>query len=369
MTKDPQRSQRGAILIAAMVALAIIAFTLKEIVTLSKEDADTVHLQRGSDQNRSYMLSAENLIINLLGQSDSFDHELMWAALRGHPILYPLDDGGMLTIQVKDDHQCLNLNQFYATSTPTPVQGMFKSKEELAEFPRIVKKQLALLPSFGFKSMNERAIDLSTVELIDKLADWIDADSITRTNGAETPQYMRDTPSRTAANELMADLSEINLLQPYSYSRHAGLLDLAWCALPTTDDQGIGINNIRPQTLPLLAAKLEGIVSVSDIKRWYEQYNGEIYERRTDLLEAIAGESVLNLNLAPADVSKINRGLSIHPKYITALIAVRSHNTTSFYESRMTIGGSDRGAYLRRELPYNPIREDEDYSNLKFDGN
>ena len=97
---------------------------------------------------------------------------------------------------------------------------------------------------------------MAAERLVDALADWLDADSDARLQGAESAQYLRQQPPRLAANQPMLDTSELNLLLEPDASRQGRYPML--CALPQTTGWRLNANALGLEHLPLLEALYEG---------------------------------------------------------------------------------------------------------------
>jgi len=98
--------------------------------------------------------------------------------------------------------------------------------------------------------------DMAAERLVDALADWLDADSDARLQGAESAQYLRQQPPRLAANQPMLDTSELNVLMEQDAGRQARYPML--CALPQTSGWRLNANALGAEHLPLLEALYEG---------------------------------------------------------------------------------------------------------------
>lgn len=106
---------------------------------------------------------------------------------------------------------------------------------------------------------------MAAERLVDALADWLDADSDARLQGAESAQYLRQRPPRLAANQPMLDTSELNLLLEPDSARQGRYRML--CALPSTSGWRLNANALGLEHLPLLEAMYEGRFSRSMLSR------------------------------------------------------------------------------------------------------
>lgn len=156
--------------------------------------------------------------------------------MRGQPLNYDFG-AGHAQLRVRDQHTCFNVN------------ALLGADGERAE------RQLRYL----------LGDDMAAERLVDALADWLDADSDTRLQGAESAQYLRQQPPRLAANQPMLDTSELNLLLESDSARQARYPML--CALPQVTGWRLNANALGLEHLPLLEALYEGRYSRSLLSR------------------------------------------------------------------------------------------------------
>jgi general secretion pathway protein K len=228
--------QQGAALLMVLVALAMLAAGLAWLVEQGRQEVDSVRLL----QQRVQARSVESAALAFAGQALKDPlwraSPLFWQALRGQPLAYDFK-GGKASIRIIDLHRCFNVN------------SLIGPEAERAQ------RQLAFL-------LGE---DMAAERLTQSLTDWLDADHQSRSQGAENNEYLRLAPPRLAANQMMVDTGELNLLLPLDPNREQGHRNL--CALPETSGWRLNANALNLDELPLLEAMYEGKIGRAQLTR------------------------------------------------------------------------------------------------------
>lgn len=221
------RRQRGAALLMVLVALAMLAGGLAWLVEDGRHQVDDVRLSQQRVQVRAMEQAGLAYASQALRDPTWRASPLFWQALRGQPLDYDFG-AGTARLRVRDQHTCFNVNAL------------------LGEDGERAERQLRYL----------LGDDMAAERLVQALADWLDADSDARLQGAESAQYLRQRPPRLAANQPMLDMSELNLLLEPDPGRQARYPML--CALPETRGWRLNANALGLEHLPLLDAVYEG---------------------------------------------------------------------------------------------------------------
>lgn len=230
------KHQQGAALLMVMVALAMIAAGLTWLVESGRRQVDEVRLLQQRVQARAMEQAGLAYAEQALRDPAWRASPLFWQALRGQPLDYDFG-AGKAQLRVRDQHTCFNVNAL------------------LGEDGERAERQLRLL----------LGDDMAAERLVHALADWIDADSDARLQGAESAQYLRQQPARLAANQPMVDSSELNLLLAPDAQRQGRYPML--CALAQTSGWRLNANALGLEHLPLLEALYEGRYSRSLLSR------------------------------------------------------------------------------------------------------
>lgn len=224
------KRQQGAALLMVLVVLAMLAGGMAWLVEQGRAQVDGVRLVQQRVQARALERAGLAFAQQALQDPTWRASPLFWQALRGQALPYAFD-GGTATLRIRDLHTCFNVN------------ALVGEDAERAE------RQLQHLLGG----------DMAAAQLTRALADWIDSDHQARRDGAENDHYLRQSPPRLAANQMMLDMSELNLLlgpDPQRQARHPQL-----CALPETTHWRLNANALSLDQVPLLEALYEGQVS------------------------------------------------------------------------------------------------------------
>ncbi|MCE1100422.1 type II secretion system minor pseudopilin GspK [Pseudomonas asiatica] len=221
------RQQQGAALLMVMVVLAMLAAGMAWLVEDGRRQVDDVRLLHQRVQARAMEQAGLAYAEQALRDPSWRLSPLFWQALRGQPLNYDFG-AGQAQLRVRDQHTCFNVNALLG-----------------ADGERAARQLRYLLGD-----------DMAAERLVDALADWLDADSDARLQGAESAQYLRQQPPRLAANQPMLDTSELNLLLEPDASRQGRYPML--CALPQTTGWRLNSNALGLEHLPLLEALYEG---------------------------------------------------------------------------------------------------------------
>lgn len=231
-----KKRQQGAALLMVLVALAMLAGGMAWMVEQGRQQVDSVRLVQQRVQARAIERAALAFTEQALQDPLWRASPLFWQAMRGQPLAYDFK-GGKASIQIRDLHTCFNVNALIG--------------------PEAERAQRQLVHLLG--------ADMAAERLAQTLADWLDADQQTRLQGAESNEYLRQSPPRLAANQRMRDISELNLLAVPDALRALRYPQL--CSLDETAGWRLNANALNLEMLPLLDALYEGEVSRSVLTR------------------------------------------------------------------------------------------------------
>lgn len=101
--------QTGVALLSVLLVLSVITLALTQILAASRQELERLEGRYLQQQGWGYLLGVEALARQVLTDSRLREQPRWWASLRGEPVDYPVDQGG-LKIQIKDLRTCFNLN-------------------------------------------------------------------------------------------------------------------------------------------------------------------------------------------------------------------------------------------------------------------
>lgn len=248
--------QQGAALLMVLMALAMLAGGMAWMVQQGRQQVDSVRLVQQRVQARAIERAALAFTEQALKDPLWRLSPLFWQAMRGQPLNYDFR-GGKASIRIRDLHTCFNVNALVG-----------------AEAERAQRQLVHLLGA-----------DMAAEQLTQTLTDWLDTDQQTRQQGAESNEYLRQKPPRLAANQLMRDISEMNLLLPIDAGR--AQRNPALCTVAQTSGWRLNVNVLGLEALPLLDALYEGEVSRSLLTRLVSGRPASGYRDASDLRQAL----------------------------------------------------------------------------------
>ncbi|WP_110675147.1 type II secretion system minor pseudopilin GspK [Salinicola sp. RZ23] len=228
--------QTGAALLMVLLALALVSVTLSALTLQGRRELTRLELLQQETQAEFYARGAEIIARRALTDAAVRHADLWWQTLAGRPLRYPTD-AGELHLVVHDLRTCFNLN------------ALGGSQAALAQ-----RQLLYWVANYA----GERLTDMNPGEFVARLADWIDADNLSRVGGMDGADYARLDPPRTSADTWLRDPSEINWLAPLDSRRVGRFGEL--CTLPDDGPWRLDLNALGPGDLPLLDALFEGQV-------------------------------------------------------------------------------------------------------------
>jgi len=215
------RNQRGAALIAALLAAALVT-TLASAMIFSQQldirrSGNIIH----GDQSRLYALGVESWAVVLLGRAKAGEeHEFLGKALPSIMV-----EGGRVGGQMDDLQGLFNINNLI-------LAGDENQEKQRLQFRR-------LLAGCGLNEDMEQAV-----------SDWLDSDQEPRfPGGAEDREYLRRDPSYRAADRPMVDPGELALVHGFVGPAYEQCLKPLLSALPAATPL-----NVNTAPAPLLAA-------------------------------------------------------------------------------------------------------------------
>ncbi len=212
------RRERGVALIAAVLVVALAAVLIASMLdrgeaTLART-RNLLRAEQGWELMRGMEAWASTVLIQDLNLSPGMDsRDDIWAQE-----LPPIELPGVRIFGVMQERNgCFNLNSLHPEGNDDSLA--------IARFERLL-----------------RALKLDPV-IADQALDWIDADTIPRSHGAEDSTLLSARPPTRAANQPFVHISELRLLPAVTPEVYA-VLAANVCALPTASP--INLNFASP---------------------------------------------------------------------------------------------------------------------------
>lgn len=233
---SPPPGERGAalltvlILVGVMGAIAAAMFDRLRLATLLAGNAI------GLEQARGFGLVGETLVTARIDDlvAASPRRTTLAGGWMGRTITLPLPNGTALA-RVDDGGNCFNLNSLVIGTPP----------DALVTRPLAVEQFINLMVAIEVPRANARRIAASA-------ADWIDSDENPNADGAEDAVYARAAKPYRAANAMMAEASELRVVNGVTPQIYARLRPFV-CALPLAEMSPLNVNTLLPVQAPLLA--------------------------------------------------------------------------------------------------------------------
>jgi general secretion pathway protein K len=185
-----RRSQRGLVLVTALLIVAIVAATaaylsLGQHLWLRQMQNLTDRSQ--SDSMRHAALDWIGILLMRELKDGNVDHLGEAWAKELPPLPY---EGGVIKASVSDATARFNLNNL--------VKGDQASVPDIAAFQKLL-----------------RSLELNPV-LAEAVVDWIDQDNVTRAGGAEDLEYLTSEQPYRAANQQLTSIDELRLIRGFT---------------------------------------------------------------------------------------------------------------------------------------------------------
>ncbi|EOK3068557.1 type II secretion system minor pseudopilin GspK [Escherichia coli] len=214
--------KRGMALVVVLVLLAVMMLVTITLSGRMQQQLGRTRSQQEYQQALWYSASAESLALSALSLSLKNEKrvhlEQPWAS---GPRFFPLPQG-QIAVTLRDAQACFNLN---ALAQPTT-----------ASRPLAVQQLIALITRLDVPAYRAELI-------AESLWEFIDEDRSVQTRlGREDSEYLARSVPFYAANQPLADISEMRVVQGMDAGLYQKLKPLV-CALPMTRQQ-ININTL-----------------------------------------------------------------------------------------------------------------------------
>lgn len=213
--------KRGMALVVVLVLLAVMMLVTITLSGRMQQQLGRTRSQQEYQQALWYSASAESLALSALSLSLKMKSACIWHNRGLLALVFPLPQG-QIAVTLRDAQACFNLN---ALAQPTT-----------ASRPIAVQQLIALISRLD--------VPAYWAELIaESLWEFIDEDRSVQTRlGREDSEYLARSVPFYAANQPLADISEMRVVQGMDAGLYQKLKPLV-CALPMTRQQ-ININTL-----------------------------------------------------------------------------------------------------------------------------
>lgn len=228
-------SDAGAALVTVLVMLSILSALTIVVVEASRQSLARTANQSAMDQAHWYLLGAESYALSQVERlaNHAADVVIDEADWQDRDIPYPLDNGGLMVLRMRDGSNCFNLNSVVEEEEGGRLVASARGQAQLRRLLELVNVR-------------------SGVTLAAALADWIDSDGEAVTYGAEDSAYAGDGAAQRPPNTLIGDVSELRLVRGYTEEVVAALAPHA-CVRPSPAPAVLNVNTLTPAQAEMLA--------------------------------------------------------------------------------------------------------------------
>lgn len=236
------RKQKGVALLVVLILLVMMSALAARISQQFCRNLQKTHYQVSQQQLRWAMQAQEKVVKDRLQSDASGESKALTLQGDWHQPLETRGDDYTVVSQVEDAQDCFNVNNLLAADDIA--QG--QNAPAVPEKPREEQIVEQLLTGSGLSQPTAH-------EVYSQLVDYLDGDTTTASEGAESDAWAGVVPPRQPANQMMRTIAEITLL----------------CALPDTASK-VDVNTLKPEQAALLAAMFPGKITQDDAVRLIE---------------------------------------------------------------------------------------------------
>lgn len=246
--------QQGVALLVVLILLVMMSALAAKISQQFCRNLQKTHYQVSQQQLRWAMLAQEKVVKETLQTDASGESKALAPEGDWHQPLETQGDNYTVVSQVDDAQDCFNVNNLLAADKSAQTQNA----PAVPEKPR--KEQIVeqLLTDGGISQATAEEVYL-------QLVDYLDGDSTTVKEGAESDAWAGGVPARQPANQMMRNIAEIKLLPAFPVSAYPKVSTLL-CALPDMATK-VDVNTLKPEKAAVLAALFPGKLTEDDAAR------------------------------------------------------------------------------------------------------
>ncbi|WP_017444453.1 type II secretion system minor pseudopilin GspK [Gayadomonas joobiniege] len=277
------RPNKGVALITVLLIVALVTIIAAEMAVRMQMQIKRVDNISSNQQAYWYAIAGESLARLALTEAYKENAEAInlnqpWAVEEQS---YPIENGAVITGTAKDLQSCFNLNAVVVNEGAEQSDGSLNDSNTDEDSSQVDDKK-ALNPTrleqFTYLLENIGIDNYEAEALRDSVADWLDADSQTRSYGAEDYFYEAKAAPYLPANGMFADASELRLVKgfdspPNGYQYLQDLLEHA-CVIPSENEMILNVNTIKAENAEVLAAMFNNKLTVTAAR--------EVIESRPD---------------------------------------------------------------------------------------
>lgn len=324
--KDRLERDCGAALVTVLLLVGVMA-----VAAISSFEALGFAVKRTTNdrlykQARLYAIGGEHIARRAAEQVAKTDQALLSSiGFDGaNEIRFPIE-GGVILGRIEDTSNCFNVNSLVQRTD----LGV------LVENPEMGLRYQLLLQGLGL-SENEAEV------LVAATTDWLDSDTRALPRGAEDYDYaIEDVPYR-AANTLIADKGELNLISGYTLDLYQRIKPYV-CVLPNSDSARLNVNSLRPEHAPLVASLVGEPDDLGALQ-------GMIAERPARGFETVSDFWLQSVFEGQTISQSVRSAVSLKPEQFSATIEVQYFDASVYMSSHIVIGNDGKSEVIGRQF-------------------
>ncbi|MBT9426953.1 type II secretion system minor pseudopilin GspK [Enterobacter oligotrophicus] len=292
------RKEKGVALLVVLILLVMMSALAAKISQQFCRNLQKTHYQVSQQQLRWAMQAQEKVVKDRLQTDASGESQPLAPDGDWHQPLETQGEDYTVVSQVEDAQDCFNVNNLLAAEKIAQGQNA----------PAVPEKPLKEL--MIEQILARSGIGQSTAEEIYlQLVDYLDGDSTTVKEGAESDAWAGVVPARLPANQMMRNIAEIKLLPAFPAAAYAKVSKLL-CALPDSASK-VDINTLSQEQAAILAALFPGKLTDDDAVRLIESRPETGWEN----IEAFSKVLEQNFPQLKDDLPRVAEQLSINSRY------------------------------------------------------
>ncbi|CAM6652772.1 type II secretion system minor pseudopilin GspK [Enterobacter asburiae] len=268
------QKQKGVALLVVLILLVMMSALAAKISQQFCRNLQKTHYQVSQQQLRWAMQAQEKVVKDRLQADASGESKPLSLDGDWHQPLETRGEDYTVVSQVEDAQDCFNVNNLLAVEKIA--QG--QNAPAVQEKPRREQIVEQLLTESGLSQTNAEEVYL-------QLVDYLDGDTTTAREGAETDAWAGVVPARQPANQMMRTIAEIKLLPAFPAAAYPKVSKLL-CALPDSASK-VDVNTLKPEQAALLAALFPGKLTEDDAVRLIESRPETGWENRETFSKAL----------------------------------------------------------------------------------
>jgi general secretion pathway protein K len=236
-----RREEQGVALLSVLLLVAVMSVMAVTVLDEIRFGVRRAANAEAVGQARWYALGAEALARGRIRTLLSTDARASgWS---GQAASFPVDDG-LIQARLSDGGNCFNLNSV----VQGPPEGLRRNDVGVRQFVNLAR-------SLGFVGRQADSLAAAVV-------DWLDADPLRESGGAEDETYV---DYRTAGT-LIAERSELRAIRGFDAEVYTRLKPYV-CALPNATLAPINVNTLTEDQAPLVAMLTEEPLPLAAARR------------------------------------------------------------------------------------------------------